>query len=51
MGPDKLQYDSTGAGEMVKSHDGEVMGGFAAPGGGCRCLQRFGWACACRWPP
>jgi|DEB0MinimDraft_6_1074348.scaffolds.fasta_scaffold00411_13 hypothetical protein len=34
MGPDKLQYDSTGAGEMVKSHDGEVMGGFAAPGGG-----------------
>lgn len=34
MGPDKLQYDSTGAGEMVRSHDGEVMGGFAAPGGG-----------------
>ncbi|MEL0287194.1 MAG: hypothetical protein VXA34_00900 [Gammaproteobacteria bacterium] len=34
MGPDKLQYDSTGAGEMVKSHDSEVMGGFAAPGGG-----------------
>lgn len=33
MGPDKLQYDSTGAGEMVKSHDGEVMGGFASPGG------------------
>ena len=31
MGPDKLQYDSTGAGEMVKSHDGEVMGGFAKP--------------------
>lgn len=31
MGPDKLQYDSTGAGEMVKSHDGEIMGGFAKP--------------------
>lgn len=34
MGPDKLQYDSTGAGEMVKSHDGEIMGGFAKPAGG-----------------
>jgi hypothetical protein len=34
MGPDKLQYDSTGAGEMVKSHSGEIMGGFASPGGG-----------------
>jgi hypothetical protein len=34
MGPDKLQYDSTGAGEMVKSNDSEVMGGFAKPGGG-----------------
>jgi hypothetical protein len=33
-GADKLSYDSTGAGEMVKSHAGEVMGGWTRQGYG-----------------
>ena len=32
-GPDKLSYDSTGAGDMVHSDAGEVMGGWSRPGG------------------
>ena len=33
MGPDKLSYDSTGAGEFVRTTDAQVDGGWSSPGG------------------